>query len=102
MGNSVTIPVPSSSESMLVWARNNGRPAIELLNTLSMMEVNLVPFSSSRGRFSISVAAQNAVIPIPLQYTSTISDPSATTASNTAAIISILQMLRALSILPGT
>lgn len=102
MSSQRVINLPEPGENLLVWSARYGRDAIELLNTLALLEVQLVSPSSSRGRNSLTISAQNAILGIPIKGAAPIDDPIANTSSNTAAIIALLELLRGVGILPRT
>lgn len=102
MSNSITIPLPAPGENLIIWSRNHGREAIELLNTLSLLEGNLVPYTSSRGRFAISVSGQSAVMAFPFQNLVAIANPTTNPTSLQTAVVAILTWMRSVGFEPGT
>ena len=102
MPRTITLP---ASFATLVQDPQRIRDAIELLNALSQLQVQLVPVGSSRplssGNRSIVGEPPALILPLPIAMQTAIADSTATAASVSAQLNALLAALRLTKLLPS-
>jgi hypothetical protein len=103
MAKNGPIPLPPDGMALLAWLAENPqavRQAIEALNLLITLEVQITTAGSTRGQQGIVTSADRFLMPIPLKLPVPIADSTATAASVSTQLNLLLAGLRQTTQLP--